>query len=311
MAVMAYGFMQFLMWGNFAFQVTYYQWKALGWGLTLEDHLDWGAICNTLENYHCSEKQFEKVLARWPRHQGATANLAMVLSRQGRWEEAILRYEDYFNRGGEALDVMAWYARSLVQIQDRELALIWYYRALSQEPEEALSATANEVVDLLLELEQPEEALSLIGALTQGNPDNSFFWASKMDGLLAYVQSVGGRQPASGAERSMRLPSLDGRSHYVPLSLAGRPKVDFFLLDRQGILERSNLAVTLPLAWVDSSVAPSASPGDLIQLPSAQLGPWALGSLRAEICENCVARINPRAIGQFPLKFLGPDGLEN
>ncbi len=300
--LMTFFFVQFLFWGHFAFQVTSYQIRGAFWGLSVDDRLDWGAICNSLKKYSCSEQQFQKVLEQQPRHQTATANLAIALTHQGRESEAIFHYEDYFNRGGRGLDVMHWYARSLVQIQDHELALMWYYRLISSDPEQALSSAASELVDLLVELQRPEEAISLVGAMTQGSPEDYSFWAKKLRGLFAYTRA-GGRAPAS--QDTLFLPTLDARSHYLPLLLEGKEELDFFVLDRQGILARQSISLTLPQELAPD---PNTEVGEILLL-QARLGPWVLDDLRVEICEGCVARINPEALEKIPIVLLRSDGL--
>ena len=154
------------MWREFAFEATVIQAKNLVWSDQNEYHTELGSICNTLKDFECSKYQFGQLVQRNPYNRTALANLGIAFANLEQWHQAKVKFESYFSVGGNASDVLYWYARSIESIEGLGSGVQWYYEslALGRKNEIALEA----LVSLLLQQRKFNEAASAIASVYQG-----------------------------------------------------------------------------------------------------------------------------------------------
>lgn len=308
---------QFFQWQSYAVEVSFYQLKNITLGLTEEDALSWGAICNSLEKYKCSINIFNRVLYNKPGHLPALGNLAVAYSKLELWREALRFYESYVALGGMGYDVMGWYARSLVHLEQMDKALYWYYQSVALNPERM--GTAFELIDHLVSMNLREEALSVIGSLTLGDLE------SNKDLRRKYLSIEKDLQNEESLHKSiLRLPSFYARSHYLPVrfggSWAGAGYVPM-LVDRGS--EKTYVAEKyMPF---DLMSDPNQARGTPIRGPAeagsedgesqfifteAMIGVWSFSDVEIQVCKRCPPRVGQVFLDNFDIEVYKEGALE-
>lgn len=279
-------------WKGFSFQVSLLQLKALTVGLEDHDLKDYGAICNTLQYWSCSERIFGQLIRRFPGSQVGLANFGIALGRTGKWQRSVNSFERYFKRGGKSYDAMLWYAKGLNQLLQPVQALQWYYQSLSVSP--GNSEVATTLVDHLVGMGRFEEALSVIASFNRGIPEQNPFWRTKISLIKKFIAQLENKEEQE-LKTKLRLPAIIGKSHFIPVKAGTDSGFQFFLIDQRQ--EDITMTEDVLAKLIHSGSAKSVTTlGEAIEkgkmlLQEIQLGPWALSNIEVTICQKCQPRI--------------------
>lgn len=299
--------LQSFRWENYAFEVTWLGLKSSVVGLEFEDHLRFGSICNSIGAYRCSEEQFSKALLLQPKHLASMGNLAIARSHLNDKELAERSFERYFSEGGLAYDVMYFYAQSLLEMGEKEKGLNWMYRSLSVHTSN--QKVANELLDQLSLFEKYYEALSLAGALSESDPTTQEFWRLKFDSLVHFLD-----QQEKLEVSSIRIPSLDGKSYFVPVRPDENSSWSLFVVDRTE--PEVMLNEELLSKWSYSSYEKlkddhkDSKKQQKIVLDQLIVGPWELQNIEVLVCQSCQPRLGRSILNYLSIEK-GQDQIMN
>ncbi len=302
---------QMIHWKGFFFQVSFLQVKSLTVGLGAQDLKDYGAICNTLQYWGCSENIFGQWIRRFPGSQVGLANFGIALGQMGKWQRSVNSFERYFKRGGNSFDAMLWYAKGLNQLLQPALALQWYYRSLSVSPGNSEVATA--LVDHLVGMGRFEEALSVIASFNRGVPEKNPFWQTKIVTIKKYIAQSGSEE-GQDLKTKLRLPAIVGKSHFIPVKAGTESGYQFFLIDQRQ--EEITMTEDVLAKLIHSGSARSSiTLGEAIQkrrvlLQEIQLGPWALSNIEVTLCKKCQPRIGSSILEYVNMEIRLEDATE-
>lgn len=305
-ALLFFASLQVLNWREYAARVSWYQVLDKAFGLTAHQYQDWGAICNTLEKWNCSQYVFTQALKDNPLDRGSLANLGMAWAKQGQWPKAQEVFAKYFEYGGSAFDVMFWYAKSWVQTKQENQALTWYYRALAKRPGE--TEIALELVKHLASMGQLDEALSVVGSFTNGTPDKQPLWIGQIQNL----QNLGFADDRQKPNPAFRLPALIGRSHYLAVpKLTPDRSFQYFVVDPES--PYSALPKDMWLQMAKHREPASQKPlevGQRVAISGLNIGSRVLDNVDFVICQACRPRLGKNALEQFSVETFVEDQME-
>ena len=283
---------QVFWWRHQAVQVTWFQIKNIMGSLSTHERLEWGAICNGLEDFTCASSVFAELLEAQPGHRLALSNYAIAEARRQNCTKALQLFETYRAGGQEGPETLYWGGRCLLQLKRHDEARLSFYLSTSLSPDATEAPEA--LVDLLFKQGLREEALSVVAALTEGRPSRSDRWREKFSELILRqkvkeaeigVSSVAGR-------RALRVPCLDGQNFWMPVKLSAEASPDFVTID----LEQSG--VTLNEEQLLQRT-PAKVDGDSLTLSALQIGPWLFKNIDYSICHNCKSVIGRSLLDHF------------
>ena len=295
---------QLFLWQQFSVEVSWLMLKRVTAQATIDDWLDMGAICNSLEKFNCSVDSFSRVVDHQPSNPQALANLAVAYCRLNKWQQAQKYFEAYFSVGGDAFDIMFWYARSLTHLGEKRRGADWYYKVLTKKAD--FMEASTELVDQLMAMDHYEEALSFIAHITDGHPEKDMFWGKKVANLNAYMHGIEKKRDPRTKE-SLKIPSLNGSGFYLPMWMEERGQVDFILVDetqadvvfpRELVDVRLIKRVRKKKNWkIDDSVSEAI-------VPRLRVGPWWLTDVKVFLCEGCPIRGGKSLLNRLHMKEL-------
>ncbi len=299
-AIVLFGFfcLQVFRWQTYAFEVTWLSLKSVTVGLNFQNHLRFGSICNSIEAYECSADHFHEALVISPKHLSSLGNLAIAQSHLEDPKAASVAFERYFAAGGLAYDVMHFYAKHLIQSGEYDKGVQWLYRSLSVHTSN--QEVANELIDRLTLEEKFYEALSLTGALVEVDPSTREFWRSKQTSLMQFLETQTSlkKENKSGVtddNTSIRIPSLDGKSFFVPVRYDASTPWSLFLIDRgeSQIMVSAELLSKWSYELYEKLKPQLQDPKAKVKFVLKQLrvGPWTLENVEAILCEKCQSRL--------------------
>ena len=302
--VVLFGFLclQIFRWQTYAFEVTWLSLKSMTIGLSFQNHVRFGSICNSIQNYECSSEHFQEALSMSPKHLSSMGNLAIAQSHLEDFAQATTAFEHYFQAGGLAYDVMHFYARHLIKNGQFDRGVQWLYRSLSVHTSN--QEVANELIDRLTLEEKFYEALSLTGALVEVDPTTRDFWKSKQMSLMQFLETQTSlkKETQSGVTddtTSIHIPSLDGKSFFVPVRFDATTPWNLFLIDRgeSQIVVSAEILSKWSYELYEKLKPQLQDPKAKVKFELKQLrvGPWTLENVEAILCEKCQSRLG-RAI---------------
>lgn len=283
---------QIFWWRFQAIEISKLQVKSAFIGLTFNEMMNWGAICNGLGDFQCSARVFGKALKGRPESALALTNLAIAEAHRGRCRQALEIFDRYRRQAHEGPDSLYWQARCLIDRGEREEARIVLYRAVSMSPE------ANQSAEMLADLLESEglidEALSVVAGLSEGAPHQSERWRLRAATLLQYKSPIAMESGPATVRRIIRLPALDGQNFWVPVRFAGDTSAEFVSID----LEKDKTEFNDH--FVREVIASDArSPSSEGLIPALQIGPWLFDHIPFERCQNCQSTIGRSLLERF------------
>lgn len=293
---------QMVLWQRFSIDMSWLMVKRITGQASIDDWLDIGGICNSLGKFSCSVEAFQEVLQRQPRQRSALANLAIAYCHLEQWKESQPYFEAYFSLGGDAYDTMFWYARALVHLGEKERGTEWYFKSLTKNGQ--FIEAAKELVDQLVETQKIEEALSLIGHLGEGHPEQDVFWGQKVMSINSFMQTS---EEFKKRERvtTLKVPSLTGDHYYLPAWFAESGPVHFLLVDdsqSEVVLDRSIVDPELLREEVKKRQLKDSQKLERLEIPRWRLGPWWMGNVTVDLCESCQSRVGSRMLNHLGMK---------
>jgi tetratricopeptide (TPR) repeat protein len=309
--LLAYFTVQVLLWKEFAPQVTWLQMHRLVLDLSPKQLKEWGAICNSLQDWRCSERVFARLVNKDPSSKTGLANYGMSLAHQQKWAEAHKAFETYFLESGAAYDVMFWQAKTLARLGRNSEALEWYYKALSKRPHNA--EIVLEAVDHLMLMARFGEALSVVASFTNGAPDKDPFWNSKVASIKEKMFDSK-REVATVSEapvETMRLPAIIGKNHFLPIHVGADAGFQFFIVDSESPVLTMPREVLQQL-WQMNGLKSGVPLGSArrVQLPELVIGPWTLKDIDVVICQSCRPRLGRLALETLAMETFLEDQME-
>ncbi|MCB0357361.1 MAG: hypothetical protein KDD40_10155, partial [Bdellovibrionales bacterium] len=290
--------LQFILWKQYSLEATYVQLKNLLVKESIENHLELGAICNSLSDHFCAQNYFQKVVDMEPNNKLGLANLAMVLAKQHKWQLAEPNFKAYFSLGGSSYDVLYWYGLTESVLKDVKEGMLWVAHALKTNPH--FLPAGKKLVSYYLENQQRTLALSVVGSLTRGHPENYKEWNDFLN-RKEYITSEGD----SAAESSWTLMSLDGNNYYLPLVLRKNTRLKFFsVFDdvKYNLINKDTLnELLVPIS--EKTETKSITFNDrllkvyLVSFPEVLVAGKNIGKVEFYACDSC-----PNIIGKDFLK---------
>ncbi|MCB0410919.1 MAG: hypothetical protein KDD22_00225 [Bdellovibrionales bacterium] len=291
--------LQVFRWQTLAFEATWMSLKGSVMGLALQDHLRWGAICNSVGNYRCSEKHFRQAYQKAPKNIPALGNLAVALSRENKDQEANASFEKYFQLGGLAYDVMFFYAQHLLKEEKVQDAISWMYRSLSVHTSN--QSVANQLLDHLAIEGRYYESLSLAGSLMRMDLGLKDFWTLKFEGLLQQLEARG-----SSEKDQIRIPSLDANTYLVPARFDNRSQWTLFAVDQgepMTYVNEETLSKWSLREFEDLIERRRGSKEQVtFEIPQMQVGPWLIENVKAVLCESCPLKLGQSAFDRIEVQ---------
>lgn len=289
---------QVVKWKDFAFPVAILQLKNLVLSLNENDLREMGTICNTMELYSCSEKYFEELVHRFPANENGLANLGFALAHQEKWQRAGIFFERFLRKKIPAFDVYFWYGKTKAQLGQPQVALRWFYKSLSLNPNDP--EIVLELIDHLVDMGRYEEALSAVGSFTGGYPEKDPLWKAKISGIEKFAQS---QKPHERLK--LRLPALIGKTHFLPIKTSGDSDFHFFVVDQR----EENIIITEGIfsdIYAHHGKALKDNYANLLRkgrlkIPKLRVGPWILENVEVEICQSCFPRVGRSILSKIDL----------
>lgn len=254
-------------------------------------------------DYEGAEEKYRWLVQHSPNDDHLKANLAFMLTKQGKHVEAITIYEDLIKGGDGTYDLFAYYADSLQGVGRRDDAIIWNYRSLSVVP--SLVDVRGTLAKLLVKAGRPYEALSLLASF-----DDSLAMRSQAPYFEAQRMSIqAGLADAIAVEsRSMIAANLDGHFYSVvsgnsdtPLSFmidtgASHTSMSAYTLKKLGYSIPGNAKHVTMLTADGRKVD-----GQLFPLPKLKVGPLELENVPVFVTEYGMPLLGQSALAQFDL----------
>lgn len=291
---------QVFWWRAQAVRITRFQIGALTRTLTVADRLEWGALCNGLMDYPCAATVFESIVKRSPDHRRALVNWAIAEAQQGHCEQALRLFERYRSLGPDGPDSLHWQGKCLLRVERQEQAMTALYAATAIGGE--MTTAPEELVDLLFADGRVEEALSVIGALSEGKPSRSPRWRQKYADLMIKLQwreAQVGESPDRG-KSAVRIPSLDGQRFWMPVRFSANTPVEFVIMD----LEQPNFEIDedellhVPFD-MKAGLREPADEAPTMKLAAVQVGPWFFRDVEFKVCRQCVSSLGRSVLDHF------------
>lgn len=216
--------MQFTLWKQYSLEATYMQLKNIFLKESIANDLELGAICNSLNDILCAKNYFSKVIDKEPNNKLALANLAIVLAKQERWMEAEPYFKSYFSLGGSSFDVFYWFGITRKALKSLEEGTHWLLHSLKINPD--YQKASETLVDYFLKSNDVVLALSLIGHITRGHPEDYHYW----NDFLNRKKFIEPSEEESLEVKNWQIVSLDGANYYLGLLLRENTRLKFFSL---------------------------------------------------------------------------------
>ncbi len=294
--------MQLILWKQYSLEATYVQLKSYFVEDSLANYLELGAICNSLGDNYCAEKYFTQVINIDPNNKLGLANLGLVLAKQKKWKQAEPNLKAYFSLGGSSFDVFYWYGLTVWALDSVDRGLNLVLRSLKINPIH-LDA-GKKAVSHLLAKQQRSLALSLIGAITRGNPESSSYWNDFLN-RKEYIEPA-----TEHTTPTWPLISLNNINFYLPLVFKKNTRLKFFSVfedAKDNLINLSTLnELLVPVSLESKSKLIIYNDRSLTVYPVVLKNVLIAGVLKDEIkfytCETC-----PNIIGK---SFLKPYNLE-
>ena len=296
-------FVQFFVWKQYSFAASFLQLKSLFSRDKVSANLELGTICNTLDNLNCSIKYFNKVVNKDPKNKSALANLGMALAGTSQWKKAEPVLEGYFSLGGDSFDVVYWYGRTLYELGRPEKGVDWYYYSLK------LNSSYRKASDTLLNLFMKKNdvagALSLIGAITRGQPENIKYWQRMLDSKKFLKQ-----KDVAKSDINWFIPSLDGIHFYVSTILKDNSRIRYFSINQQrdqntlSMDTMDELLLNVPKSVKKVKVTIDDIDQDAVEfvLDNVRIGGWREPHLTVVACRKCPNELGNSFLKQFHIE---------
>ncbi|MCB0422534.1 MAG: hypothetical protein KDD61_16150 [Bdellovibrionales bacterium] len=295
--------MQLFVWGQYSFDATLLIVKQYSGVAQEEDYLELGSICNAIDNHECAIRYFGKVLDMNPRHKTALANLGINYALDEKWDLAKSHFEGYFSMGGNGYDVLLWYGRVLDQIEGDGASIEWSYLALASKP--TYQEAAIDLIEKLSRVGKKIEALSIIGGMAEGHPQQGSVWSDLFQNMSQEIIDKG--WPSSHEKESFLLAKVKGRHFYIPVALKEHHSLKLFAIDRAVkhlwmdedfvFANQIQIPVDAPthsLEWGGQQFV-----GREVKLEQLYIGPWTFKGLKVMACGQC-----PFIFGEEPLQLI-------
>lgn len=299
---------QVFWWRDQAVRVTQLKIGAIFRTLTLEDRLEWGAICNGLKDYECASSAFANVVKRSPEHRLGLVNWAIAEAHLKKCESSLKIFEEYRDLGPDGPEALYWQGKCLLQLERVEQAMSAFYASASMSSE--ATAAPESLIDLLFADGRIEEAFSVIAAMSEGKPSRHPRWREKFAEIVMKFQwkeaQVG--EATNMGKSAVRLPSFDGQRFWMPVRYSAISTVDFVTID----LEEASFKIDeddlmqVPFDLKKETRSPSdASP--VMSLAAVQIGPWHFSDVEFKVCRQCTSSLGRAVLERFEVsEDVGP-----
>ncbi|MGE0762158.1 MAG: tetratricopeptide repeat protein [Bdellovibrionales bacterium] len=279
-------------WRHQAVQITHFQMKSFFHLISVAERLEWGAICNGLQDYTCAAEVFGALLAKQPKHRLALSNYAIAEAQRHQCHSALKLFDRYRAGGPEGPETLYWRGRCLMQQKRWDEARATLYLSATLSPDATQAPEA--LVDLLFQQNLNEEAFSVVAALTGGRPSRSPRWRAKFADMVVRhrVQATEIDGDTQRVRRALRLPCLDGHNFWMPVQFAAEASPEFVTIDPEQPTVSLNQEQLMPRQ-------PAQQGGETKLLSALQIGPWIFRDVHYEICENCNSVVGRSLLENF------------
>lgn len=269
-------------------QVSKIQMKSILRLASFDDRLELGAICNGLGDFSCAIDVFEELTENHPQSRVAWANLGIAQAQNGDCKHALRTFEVYTKGGTQGGDVAYWKSICLLAQNRWREARGGLYEAVLLSPQH--SKAPEELIHQLIQNGYAEEALSVIGALSQGAPLSLPRWKE----LYSVVVNQQGVLPPSSL-KTIRIPSLDGQSFWLPVQMTPGAPPEFALVD----LEQTGVILTEKSLQPQLAARDPQSHDEEVLIRDLRIGSWVIQKVPFRICTDCKSTIGRDILDKF------------
>lgn len=154
-------------WGKDSIRVTPLQISEMVDGLSYEQKLEFAQINMDHKYYNRAEALFKSALEEDPSNLDVTEKLGMLLFQQRKFAEAAEVLEIYFVEGGENLQTLFSYGKSLIESQELGNAEQVFISLINSKPEVYQTSVVQALIDLYVAQEKFIEAKSFLATLVK------------------------------------------------------------------------------------------------------------------------------------------------
>lgn len=286
---------QVFWWRHQAVQITWFQIKSITHLITPSERLEWGAICNGLGDFDCAAAAFGKLVNQKQGRRIALSNFAIAEAQRENCASAMKLFDTYRAGGPEGPETLYWSAKCLLKLKRPEEARMKLYLSTAMGPESTEAPEA--LVDLLFQQGLKEEALSVIGALTNGRPSRSDRWRAKYSELALRMRMKDAEigVNAEVGRRSLRVPCLDGQNFWMPVKFSAEASPEFVAIDPE------QSAVTFNEEHFVQRLPAAQTAANAQVFPALQIGPWLFRDVEYGLCSNCTSVIGRALLDHFEI----------
>ena len=164
-----------LIWGKFSLQTAPLQIKGIMNTITPSELMELADICHQRKNQQCRIKTLSEIIKEEPNNKEYWAALATAYRQNSKADYAIESYGHYFKLEGKDLMHAYNYAHLLSKSDDFENSKKYYEYVLEAKPGTLQVTVAREYVNLLMKMNQNDEALAFLRQ-TRNSGDNAKFF---------------------------------------------------------------------------------------------------------------------------------------
>jgi tetratricopeptide (TPR) repeat protein len=262
--------------------------------------------CMRVRAYECAEKNWTYYIQLRPKDSNAIANLGIVLSLEGKHEQAVVQLKKAVAMGEGTYDLFAYLAKSLEALGRTDEAIDWSYKALAVVPE--LVDVRGDLAKLLVSKGRHYEALALLtsfDAKLESSGQRPYFEGQR----IAIESSMAPAPASSGANGQRFRVSKLGDHFYVPVRL-GSSTPRGFVIDTgaaatsisDDLLAASKAKYTIANPSVSILLADGhRRTARALTVAALQVGPFELRDVEVIACKNCVLLLGQSTLSRFDM----------
>lgn len=271
------------------------------------------SLCPKGNENTCRILIYSQLLKINPTSPDYKAKLAMALTFRKEFQKAKPLYEELIRIGFINYDLFAALGKNQEGLGEFEAAAESYSNALALAP--SLVEVAQNLSRVLIKLNRPTEALSLLESFVDQFQGSQKYLQAQVDKVRKLVNE----NLTHSDQSSLRLMTLVGRSHYLPIQASDQNKIKAFLInaelthltmstDSLRHISQEALQKALPISMILANG--QRVNGFITKIPELQIGPWKLKNISAYFCDLCNNEIGQSVLQNFSTRAIAKKGIE-
>ena len=269
-----------------------------------------GYLCRTMGRHSCAVDAYTRAFSLSPKSIELAGSLAIELTEVGKWDLAVLTFQNFFSLNEGQFKHKKYYARALSQAGYVDDATVWFRKALRHQPNNL--DVALELVKHLSQHHKYFEAFSVVGYYNLTSPKTQRLWSKTTHEIKEKYSNYKEEYEIN----EIKISSLNN-SMYAPVQFEGRripqlfivnPESDFLTLDLNFLNEQGIPYTSLGWKTVHSTGGQQIR-GLRVSLPQLSVGPFTLKKVRGLACENCSFLLGKRIMKRLKFKSKKENGV--